>query len=131
MTKEQVYQRTLKQSEAIREAGYTLVEGWMHEKPNPWWDDRLQKNKTRHFRIQLYFELYLDGSKRKQVTADLIYENEPMQISVSVADNVEQKANAQDVERCCSRRAKSCVLQKACGGANENPLAPVQKRKNL
>ena len=58
MKREQSYQRTLKQREAIHKAGYTLVECWMHEKSSPWWDDPLpeKQNETFSHAIVYYFE---------------------------------------------------------------------------
>ena len=90
ITREAVYQKTLKRSEVIRFLGYRLVERWEHEGLRPWWNDRIPQKRTETYphAIVYDFEAYQDKTKESNPTRDLSYESEHVPISVSIADTL-------------------------------------------
>ena len=89
-TREIAYLKTLARSEEIRNLGYNLVERWEHEKPSPWWNDKLppKRNETYPQAIVFDFESYQDKTKASNPTRDLSCESEHVPISVSIADTI-------------------------------------------
>ena len=90
ITREDAYQNTLRRTDFLRRNGYTVIERWKHEIPNPWWNDRClpKENETYPHAIVYDFESYQDKAKASQPTRYLSYENEHMPISVSIADTL-------------------------------------------
>ena len=78
ITRKVAYQRTVKRTQLLREAGYTVVERWSHEQPRPWWNDCCppKRNETYPHAIVYDFESYQDKTKAKLPTRDLSYESE-------------------------------------------------------
>ena len=89
-TREIAYIKTLARSDEIRLSGYNLVERWEHEKPSPWWHEKLpsKRNETYPHAIVFDFESYQDKTKASNPTRDLSYESEHVPISVSIADTI-------------------------------------------
>jgi len=87
--REKAYART----EEIKAAGYYLIVRWEHETPRPWWNDRLPKKRNEAFpRAIVYdFESYQDATKRTVATQYLVFENEPIPVSVLSADTLNRK----------------------------------------
>ena len=77
-TREIAYLKTLARSDEIWLSGYNLVERWEHEKPSPWWGDKLlpKRNETYPHTIVFDFESYQDKTKASNPTRDLSYESE-------------------------------------------------------
>ena len=94
ITREKAYQRTLRQNEEIKAAGYNLVVCWEHETPRPWWNDHLPKKRNEAFPCAIVydFESYQDPAKRTVATQDLAFENEHIPVSVSLADTLNRKS---------------------------------------
>ena len=92
-TREIAYLKTLARSDEIRLSGYNLVERWEHEKPSPWWEDKLppKRNETYPHAIVFDFESYQDKTKASNPTRDLSYESEHVPISVSIAETLTQE----------------------------------------
>ena len=93
-------------SEVIRGSGYNLVERWEHEKPRPWWDDKLppKRNETYPHAIVFDFEAYQDKTKVSNPTRDLSYESKHVPISVSIADTLNYEP-----EYICSKDPKELI----------------------
>ena len=93
ITREKAYQRTLRRNEEIKAAAYKLVVRWEHETPRPWWNDRLPKKRNEAFThaIVYDFESYQDPTNRTVTTQDLVFENEHIPASVSLADTLNRK----------------------------------------
>ena len=89
-TPEIAYLKTLARSDEIRNLCYNLVERWEHEKPSPWWGDKLppKRNETYPHAIVFDLESYQDKTKASNPTRDLSYESEHVPISVSIADTI-------------------------------------------
>lgn len=77
MTREDVYQRTLRRNEVIVQAEYNLVVRWEHEKPTPV-RCRLprKQNVTFPLAIVFDFESYQDPRTREAPIGDLVFESE-------------------------------------------------------
>ena len=90
ITRKVAYQRTVRRTQLLRAAGYTVVERWSHEAPRPWWNDRCppKRNETYPHAIVYDFESYQDKTKATLPTQDLSYESEHVPISVSIADTL-------------------------------------------
>ena len=90
ITREEAYQNALLKVACLQSNGYTVIERWEHEIPNPWWNDRCppKGNETYPHAIVYDFESYQDKSKASQPTRYLSYENEHVPISVSIADTL-------------------------------------------
>jgi len=93
ITREKAYQMTLRRNSEIQAAGYKLVVRWEHERPRPWWNDRLPKNRNDTFphAIVFDFESFQDPTKRTVATKDLVFENEHIPVSVSLADTLNRE----------------------------------------
>ena len=90
ITRQEAYDDTLKRTQDLRAAGYTVVEKWDHEEPTPWAATRCPEKqmKTYPHAIVYDFESYQDTSKAERPTRDLSYESEHVPISVSIADTL-------------------------------------------
>jgi len=106
ITRENKYQRTLRQNEEIKAAGYNLVVRWEHETPRPWWNDCLPKKRNEAFPCAIVydFESYQDPTKRTVATQDLAFEKEHIPVSVSLADTLNRKS-----EHICSKAPEELV----------------------
>ena len=89
-TREIAYIKTLARSEELRHLGYNLIERWEHEKPSPWWHDKLpsKRNETYPHAIVFDLESYQDKTKASNPTCYLSYESEHVPISDSIADTI-------------------------------------------
>ena len=105
-TREIAYIKTLARSEELRHLGYNLIERWEHEKPSPWWNDKLppKRNETYPHAIVFDFESYQDKTKANNPTRDLSYESEHVPISVSIADTINTEP-----EYICSRDPEELI----------------------
>ena len=56
-TREIAYLKTLARSDEIRLSGYNLVERWEHEKPSPWWNDKLPPKRNETYPHAIVFDL--------------------------------------------------------------------------
>ena len=90
ITRQESYEATLKRTQDLRDAGYTVVEKWEHEEPTPCAATRgLEKQTETYPHAIVYdFESYQDTSKAERPTRDLFYESEHVPISVSIADTL-------------------------------------------
>ena len=90
ITRKVAYQRTVRRTQLLRAAGYTVAERWSHEAPRPWWNDRCppKRNETYPHAIVYDFKSYQDKTKATLPTRDLSYESEHVPISVSIADTL-------------------------------------------
>ena len=90
ITRKVAYQRTVRRTQLLRAAGYTVVERWSHEAPRPWWNDRCppKRNETYPHAIVYDFESYQDKTEATLPTRDLSYESEHVPIFVSIADTL-------------------------------------------
>ena len=90
ITRQNAYDDTLKRTQHLRDAGYTVVEKWEHEEPTPWAATRCLEKQTETYphAIVYDFESYQDTSKAERPTHDLSYESEHVPISVSIADTL-------------------------------------------
>lgn len=77
MTREDVYQRTLRRNEVIVQAEYNLVVRWEHEKPTPV-RCRLPRKQNVTFPLVIVFdfESYQDPGTREAPIGDLVFESE-------------------------------------------------------
>ena len=91
ITRQEAYDDTLKRTQDLRDAGYTVVEKWEHEEPTPWAATRCLEKQTETYphAIVYDFESYQDTSKAERPTRDLLYESEHVPISVSIADTLQ------------------------------------------
>ena len=101
-------------SNLIQLCGYNLVEKWEHERPRPWWNDRIspKRNETYVHAIVYDFEAYQDKTKVSKPTCDLSYESEHVPVSVSIADTLDPKPEyicSKDPEELISRFYRSLV----------------------
>ena len=118
ITREAAYQRTLRRSEVIRYCGYNLVERWEHERPRPWWHNRIPPKRTETYphAIVYDFEAYQDKTKASNPTCDLSYESEHVPISVSIADTLNTEPEyicSKDPEKLISLFYQSLVQRSA------------------
>ena len=90
LRRKDAYGLTLQRTKHLRDAGYTVVEKWEHEKPTPWAATRgLEKQTATYPHAIVYdFESYQDTSKAERPTCNLLYESEHVPISVSIADTL-------------------------------------------
>ena len=92
MTRKFAYGLTLQRAQHLRDAGYTVVEKWEHEDPDPapWTHTRCLEKQTETYphAIVYDFESYQDKSKAACPTRDLSFESEHVPISVSIADTL-------------------------------------------
>ena len=90
LTRDMQYSRTLERMKAILEAGFELVECWehdFHERPIY----LKKKTETIPHAIVYDFEALLNTIKRLQATKDLLFENEHVPVSVSLADTLNRQ----------------------------------------
>ena len=106
ITREKAYQMTLRRNSEIQAAGYKLVVLWEHERPRSWWNDRLPKKRNDTFphAIIFDFESFQDPTKRTVATKDLVFENEHIPVSVSLADTLNREP-----EHICSKNPQELL----------------------
>ena len=90
MKQKDAYDLTLMRTKFLRDSGYTVVEKWEHEKPNPWKTTCFPERQTETYphAIAYDFEAYQDTSKAERPTPNLFYESEHVPIFVSIADTL-------------------------------------------
>ena len=93
LTRQMVYERTLRIRREIRKEGFQLVECWEHQIEGCL-PIEFPKKKTETFphAIVFDFEAVLDRSKRRQPTKELLFENQHIPVSVSLADTLDREA---------------------------------------
>ena len=90
-TRDQLYLDTIARTEALRKAGYRVIEKWecQYAKTN---EPCLTKQKKSHPHAIFYdFESLHDATQRKEPTSDLTYEAAHVPISVSIGDTLERE----------------------------------------
>ena len=92
ITRQMAYERTLKTSQEILKKGFKLVECWEHQITGRL-PVELPKKKTETFphAIVFDFEAVLDRSKRRQPTKEVLFENQHIPVSVSLADTLDRE----------------------------------------
>ena len=65
-TREFAYLKTLARSEVIRNTGYNLVERWEHERPRPWWNDKVPPKRNETYPHAIVFSLTSKPTKTRQ-----------------------------------------------------------------
>ena len=90
-TRDQLYASTIARTEALRKAGYRVIEKWQcqNEKTN----EPCPKKQTKSYPYAIFydFEALHDTTQRKKPTADLTYEAAHVPISVSIGDTLERE----------------------------------------
>ena len=90
-TRDQLYASTIARTEALRKAGYRVIEKWQcqYEKTN----EPCPKKQTKSYPYAIFydFEALHDTTQRKEPTADLTYEATHVPISVSIGDTLERE----------------------------------------
>ena len=92
ITRQMAYNRTLKISQEILKKGFNLVVCWEHQ-INGRLPVEMPKKKTETLphAIVFDFEAVLDRSKCRQPTKELLFENQHIPVSVSLADTLDQE----------------------------------------
>ena len=90
-TRDELYAATIARTEALRKAGYRVIEKWecQYEKTN----EPCLKKQTKSYPHAIFydFESLHDTTQRKEPTADLTYEAAHVPISVSIGDTLERE----------------------------------------
>ena len=90
-TRDELYAATIVRTEALRKAGYRVIEKWQcqYEKTN----ERCLKKQTKSYPYAIFydFESLHDTTKRKEPTSDLTYEAAHVPISVSIGDTLDRE----------------------------------------
>ena len=92
LTRQMAYERTLRISQEILKEGFNLVVCWEHQMKGRL-PVELPKKKTETFPHAIGFDLeaVLDRSKRRQPTKELLFENQHIPVSVSLADTLDRE----------------------------------------